>query len=167
MMREVNFRFLVDVILFIAFLALLWTQSLTTFIFPSGTEADGWILWGLTYDEWTMVSFGCLVVFTIGVLVHLILQWRWVCNFISTRMVPRKDGERVILPDGIKTLYGVGTLIAVLTTLGMLLAVAEIMIQEPSEEASSVEVSPGSSVSSGASFSDFFSSSSQFTSSSS
>ena len=130
-MREVTFRFVVDVVLFLAFLALLWTHSLTQFIFPRGTQADGWILWGLTYDQWTRVSFGCLAVFTLCVLVHLILQWRWVCNFISTRLSRRKNGERVILPDGIKTLYGVGTLITVLTALGMLLAVAEIMIKAP------------------------------------
>jgi len=120
-------HFTVDVVLFLTFLSVLWTSALLQFVFPPATRADGWQLWGWTYDQWHTASFVCLAVFTLGTLVHLILQWGWICNFLASRITKRK-GTRVSIPDGIKTLYGVGTLAATLGVLGILLAVAEIMI---------------------------------------
>lgn len=129
-MSRPAFRFLVDVILFFSFLCLLWTAALVQFIFPPATTADGWRLWGVPYDTWSRISFGCLAVFTLCVLVHLILQWTWVCNFVATRLARRRGGQGP-LPDGIKTLYGVATLITVLTAMGLLLAVAAVMARGP------------------------------------
>jgi hypothetical protein len=87
-------------------------------------------LWGIDYDAWCNVRFGCLAAVTFMILIHLILQWNWVCNFVASRLSRARE-QRVIIPDGIKTLYGVGTLITVFTLLGMLLAVAEVMLREP------------------------------------
>jgi hypothetical protein len=56
------------------------------------------------------------------------LHWSWVCSVITTRLL-RRSGK---VDDGIQTLYGVGTLIAViLLTIGLVI-VAEAMIRRPS-----------------------------------
>lgn len=119
---------MVDVILFTAFVVMLWTSAVVQFIFPPGTQAAGWLLWGMGFDGWSVVRFVSLAVFTLTTLVHLILQWSWVCNFVASRLAKFR-GSRVNMPDGIKTLYGVGTLIGVLSVLGILLAIAEVSIK--------------------------------------
>ena len=129
-MTRPAFHFLVDVLLLLAFLAHLWAAALVQFIFPKGTVSDGWRVWGLDYDAWAMVSFGSLALFTLLTLLHLILQWRWICNFIASRWAKR-TGRKIEMHDGIKTIYGVGTLIGVLTVMGLLLAIAEIQAVAP------------------------------------
>ncbi|GJM26749.1 MAG: hypothetical protein DHS20C16_31640 [Phycisphaerae bacterium] len=129
-MTRPAFHFLVDVFLFIAFVAHLWAATLVQFIFPKGTEAGGWSVWRLDYNAWSLVSFGSLMLFTLLTLLHLILQWRWVCNFIVSRWAKR-TGRKIEMHDGIKTIYGVGTLIGVLTLIGLLLAIAEIQVVGP------------------------------------
>jgi len=108
-------------------MAVLWVACIVQFIFPPGTKAAGWTLWQLDYDAWCRVYTAALAVFGIQVLVHLILHWNWVCSFITSRM-SKLSGRRVVLDESAKTLYGVGTLITVLTILGALLTLAEFSI---------------------------------------
>ncbi len=77
-----------------------------------------------------MASFASLMVFTLMTLVHLILQWRWICKFIVSCWAKRTV-QKIEVHDGIKTIYGVGTLIAILGVLGLSLAVAEIQAVSP------------------------------------
>lgn len=123
-------HFVVDVLLALAALALTWTSAALQFVFPAPTQADGWRLWGWSYDHWSNVRFGCLCIFLLIALLHVMLQWNWVCNFIVSRMA-RFRGEKVVVPKAIRTIYGVATLISILTVLGVLLAAAEIMVQPP------------------------------------
>jgi hypothetical protein len=120
-------HFLVDVLLFVAFVCLLWSSALLQFVFPPATQADGWTLWGVAYDTWSTARFVSLAAFTVCTLVHLILQWNWVCSFINTRMFHSRNK----LSDGVKTAYGVSTLIGVLTVIGMSLFIAAIAIRKP------------------------------------
>ncbi len=129
-MTRPAFHFLVDVLLLLAFVAHLWAAALVQFVFPKGTESAGWRVWGMDYDAWAMASFGSLALFTLLTLLHLILQWRWICNFIISRWAKR-TGHKVEVHDGTKTIYGVGTLIGVLTVMGLLLAIAEIQAVAP------------------------------------
>ncbi len=129
-MTRPGFHFLVDVLLLIAFVVHLWTAALVQFIFPKSTDATGWSVWGMDYDRWATASFVSLMVFTLLTLLHLILQWRWICNFIVSRWAKR-TGNKIELHDGIKTIYGVGTLIVILSVLGLTLAVAEIQAVAP------------------------------------
>lgn len=127
-MTRPAWHFLVDVFLFSAFLSLLWLSALLQFVFPPGTFAAGWTLWGIGYDSWSTARFVSLAIFTLCTLVHLILQWNWVCNFVSSR-VARGRGK---LSDGVKTAYGVSTLIAVLCLIGLSLFVAAVAVRRPS-----------------------------------
>jgi len=85
-------------------------------------------LWSLDYDAWADLHFSLLAVIVFAILVHIMLHWSWVCSVITTRLL-RRSGK---VDDGIQTLYGVGTLIAViLLTIGLVI-VAEAMIRRPS-----------------------------------
>ena len=127
-MTRAAWHFWVDVVLFLAFVALLASAALVQFVFPPGTQATDWRLWGLGYDQWSQIRSICLALFTIMTLVHLILQWSWVCNFVSSRL-NRHKGKKTKMPDGVKTIYGVALLIVVLTVVGAFLATAAIMVQ--------------------------------------
>ncbi len=129
-MTRPGFHFLVDVFLLLAFISHLMTAALVQFIFPKATEASGWQVWGLDYNGWAMASFGSLMCFTLLTLLHLILQWRWICNFVVSRWAKR-TGRKIDLHDGIKTIYGVGMLITILSTMGLFLAIAEIQAVAP------------------------------------
>ena len=121
-------HFIVDVLLFIAVLVLTWTSTTLQYVFPPPTRADGWRLWGWSYDAWSNLRFGSLCVFLLIALLHVMLQWNWVCNFIATR-VARLRGQKLAVPKAIRTIYGVCTLIVILTLLGVLLAMAEFMVR--------------------------------------
>jgi hypothetical protein len=122
--------FIVDVLLLVPFLALVWTSAVVRFVFPRGTVADGYSLWGMSHDRWCDVQFGALCVFCLVVLIHVLIHWAWICNYLASRL-SRWKGTRVTIDDGLKTIYGVGFLIVLLTTLGLALAVASVMIARP------------------------------------
>jgi hypothetical protein len=124
-------HFVVDVLLLIAVLILTWTSAALQFVFPPPTRADGWRLWGRSYDTWSNVRFASLCTFLVIALLHVMLQWNWVCSFIATR-VARLRGEKAAVPKAIRTIYGVATLIVILTLLGALLAAAEFTVRPPS-----------------------------------
>jgi len=129
-MTRAAWHFWVDVILFVAFVTLLASSALIEFVFPPGTQAAGWSVWSLGYDQWSRVRSISLAAFTVMALVHLILQWSWVCNFITAR-IHRGDGRKTKLPDGIKTIYGVALLIVVIGSVGGMLVVAAVMVKSP------------------------------------
>lgn len=124
-------HFVVDVLLFLLLLILIGVSALVQFIFPPPTEAKGWSLWGCDYNAWSALRFFTLSLFAVMTIVHLMLQWGWVCSFVSSR-ISRFLGRRVVLRPAVRTLYGVALLIFVLTLLGALLFAAELMIQGPS-----------------------------------
>ena len=120
-------NFCLDVLLLIITLALIWISCVLRFVFPPATRAVGWTLWGMDYDGWSNAQFVLLGLFVLAIVVHLMLHWSWVCGVIATRLL-RRGGK---VDDGIQTLYGVGTLIAViLATTGLLIA-AQLMIRCP------------------------------------
>ncbi len=116
-------NFLVDMGCLLFLLCTLLASAIVQFVFPRGTAAVGWTLWGLGYDAWCVIQFVCLSAFTLMILIHLILHWTWICAFVVTR-VGKKSGRDAKLSDGVKTLWGVSFLVAVLTLLGALLAAA-------------------------------------------
>lgn len=122
--------FIVDVLLLLPFLALVWTSAVVKFVFPPGTRAAGYSLWGMSYDRWCDVRFATLAVFSVIVLIHVLIHWAWICNYLASR-ISRWKGERVTIDDGLKTIYGVGFLIVLLITLGLALAVAAVMVSKP------------------------------------
>ncbi len=125
-----TWHFLVDVLLLLALLPLVWTSAVLQLVFPPATTADAWSLWGWGYDSWSNVRFASLCVFLLIVLVHLMLQWNWVCNFLASR-ISRARGKKIVVAKAVRTLYGVATMIMILTLIGVLLAAAEFTVKAP------------------------------------
>lgn len=122
---EVNFW--LDALLLVLFVALGATAVIVQFVFPPGVAAKGWLLWGMTYGQWCSIQFGLLSLLGLGILVHVMLHWTWVCSVISRRLMHQKE-----LPDdGIRTVYGVGLLIAILLTSAAVIVAAMFSISEP------------------------------------
>jgi Domain of unknown function (DUF4405) len=127
-MSRTFINFLLDASLLVAFGVLISSGVIVRFVFPPGTEAKGWYLWGLGYDQWATVQFAMVAVLALGILIHVMLHWSWVCGFVATRLARDK---RAKLDDGTQTLYGVGLLIVILNVLGLVIAAAALMIQGP------------------------------------
>ncbi len=121
-------NFLLDTALLVAFAGLIWTGTIVRFVFPPALEAKGWRLWGLSYDDWISLEFGAISLLALGVLVHVMLHWSWVCGVIATRVTGDKKAK---IDGGTQTLYGVGLLIIVLNIIGVVVAAAFLTIQPP------------------------------------
>lgn len=118
---------LLDAALLVAFTALCFVAVIVRFVFPPGPAADGWTLWGIDYDAWGGIQFALLATLAVGILVHVMLHWSWVCNVIASQLSGR--GARV--DDGLQTIYGVGLLIGLLVAVGSALAVAVLTVRAP------------------------------------
>ncbi len=119
-------NFLLDAALLVIILAIIWTSCVLHLVFPPGTTARGWELWGLGYDEWAGVQFALLCTIALGILVHVMLHWNWVCGLIASRVF----GRRGKVDEGAQTLYGVSTLIALLILTGAFLIGAQLSIRQ-------------------------------------
>jgi hypothetical protein len=118
----------VDSMLLAAFALLVWSNVIVRFVFPPGPDAKGWLLWGLAYDHWQTLQFAMVAILALGVLIHVMLHWSWVCGVISARLVHPKKAK---MDDGTQTLYGVGLLIVILNVLGVAIAAAALSIEAP------------------------------------
>jgi len=116
------------VLLFSAWLALVGFSAILQFIFPPATQADDATLWGWGYDAWSSARFVSLCLFMLMTLIHVLLQWSWVCNYLVSRL-SRVTGRKLAAAPAERTLYGVGFLIVLLTLLGILLTAAEFAVQ--------------------------------------
>lgn len=123
-------NFFVDLGLLVEFVALAWLGVVLRFVFPPGTSAGGWQLWGFGYDDWANLQFGLLSAMALTIVLHVMLHWSWVCGVIANRL-SRWTGEPVRPDDGVRTLYGVATLIAILNLIGALTAAAVLTLRPP------------------------------------
>ncbi len=131
-MQRTLINFWLDATLLILFLAGLWSTFVIRFVFPPGTLAAGWRLWGWTYDQWADFQFVLIGIFSFAVLIHVMLHWTWVCGVITSRLLRRKNGKRRSWDDGTRTLYGVGLIVVLLNALGIAFAAAVLTVQGPS-----------------------------------
>lgn len=130
-MQRTLINFWLDVVLLVVFLAGLWATFVIRFVFPPATLADGWYLWGWTYNHWSDLQFGLICLFALAVLIHVMLHWTWVCGVITSRLLRKRDGKRRNWDDGTRTLYGVGLLVVILNVLGLAFAAAIMTVQGP------------------------------------
>jgi hypothetical protein len=124
-MSRTTINFLLDATLLAAFSVLVFSAVTMRFIFPPGPDAKGWYLWGLSYDQWATVEFSMVAALALGILLHVMLHWNWVCGVVATRLARDK---RAKLDEGSQTLYGVGLLIAIFNLLGLVIAVAALTV---------------------------------------
>ena len=117
-----------DAVLLVVFMALCFTAVVVRFVFPPGPGAKGWTLWGFDYDAWGGIQFGLVATLALGILVHVMLHWSWVCNMVASRFVKTRQGR---VDDGLQTIYGVGLLIVLLAAVGGALAAAVLTIRGP------------------------------------
>jgi hypothetical protein len=127
-MSRTLLNFLLDSLLLIAFSVLVWSAVIVRFVFPPAQGSKGWLLWGLSYDQWISVQFAMVAILALGVLLHVMLHWSWVCGFLAARL---GRGRKAKLDDGTQTLYGVGLLIVILNVLGLAIAAAALSILPP------------------------------------
>ena len=127
-MSRTSLNFILDSGLLILFTGLVWSSSVVRFVFPPAYESRGWQLWDLGLSEWMNIQFAMLSLLALGVLIHVMLHWSWVCGVITSRLSRGKKGK---LDDGVQTIWGVGLLIVILNILGAAIAVAAVAIQEP------------------------------------
>jgi hypothetical protein len=120
-------NFWIDVTLLAALLLVGWVSAVLQMVFPAPTMAVGWTLWSLTYDQWRDVQFGLLCVFAMGVLIHVMMHWNWVCSVIATQIVRSRNRP----DEGMQTIYGVATLIILLHVLAAGVIVALLFVRRP------------------------------------
>lgn len=119
-------NFLLDTLLLILFCAIIVTSVIVRFVFPPGPDAAGWRLWGYGYHAWCAFQFNLIAALALGILIHVMLHWSWVCGIVVTQFARSK---RAKIDDGTQTILGVGLLIVLLNILGLAIAIAALTIQ--------------------------------------
>jgi hypothetical protein len=120
-------NFWLDATMLVAVLVLLWVSLMLRMTFPRGTAAAGWVLWGLSFDEWQEVQFFALCAFALLALEHLMLHWKWVCGVVATHLLHVKKRP----DEGVQALYGVGTFIGIVLILLTSLLAASLAVKSP------------------------------------
>lgn len=127
-MSRTTINLLLDAALLVLFCTLILLSVIVRFVFPPAFDAQGWHLLGLSYDDWASLQFGMVAALALGILIHVMLHWSWVCGVVVTKLARNK---KLKLDDGTQTIYGVGLLIVILNVLGLAIAVAALAIQPP------------------------------------
>ncbi|MCG8584952.1 MAG: hypothetical protein MI757_09600 [Pirellulales bacterium] len=127
MISKTIFNFWLDFLLLILYSVLLWATLIVRFVFPSGVDSAGWLLWGRDYEWWMSFQFVTVCILTLAILLHVMMHWSWVCGVISKRLAKSKSQP----DDGIRTLWGVGLLIVILHLIGAGMAAAVLMVESP------------------------------------
>jgi hypothetical protein len=120
-------NFWIDAGLLLSIVLVGWTTAMMQVVFPAPTTAAGWALWNLSYDQWRDVQSICLGVGALLALEHLVLHWNWVCSVLATQVLGLKSRP----DEGLQAVYGVGTLIVILTIMLGGIIVAILTVQHP------------------------------------
>jgi hypothetical protein len=142
-MSRTTVNFLLDAILLVVFTSLAATSVVVRFVFPPGTQADRWTLWGHGYDAWVGLQFNILALLTLGIVFHLMLHWSWVCGVVANRL-SKWLGRMIRIDEANQTVYGVGLLVVVFTLIGLVVTAASLQIKSESNETPAVQ--PGLSM---------------------
>lgn len=120
-------NFWLDAFLLLVFALHSISAIIVQFVFPPGVAAKGWTLWSMNFGQWCSVQFFFLSVLALGILVHLMLHWSWVCGVIARKLFHQRE-----LPDdGLRTVYGVGLLIVLLLSGAIVVGIAMMSIKMP------------------------------------
>lgn len=120
-------NFWIDAALLLAVVSMIWISVMLQLVFPPPTIADGWQLWGRSYDEWRDLQFFALCVSALLALEHLVLHWNWVCTVLATRVLRLRQRP----DEGVQAIYGVATFIGILFFIFGSIVAARLSIQKP------------------------------------
>jgi hypothetical protein len=120
-------NFWVDAGLLVLLVLLGWESAMLQIVFPAPTLAAGWTLWTLTFDQWRDIQFATLCSLALAILVHLMLHWNWICSVIATQILRTRSRP----DEGMQTIYGVATLIAVLHIIAAGVILALVFVRRP------------------------------------
>jgi hypothetical protein len=120
-------NFWLDASLLVVLLLLGWVSAVLQIVFPAPTMAAGWTLWSLTYDQWRDIQFAILCTFAMGILVHVMLHWNWVCSVVATQVLHTRERP----DEGMQTIYGVATLIILLHIIAVGVILAILFVRRP------------------------------------
>ncbi len=120
-------NFWLDAVLLVLFLAMAWMFAVLHVVFPRGAGAD-WKVWNATPLDWSESLFTTFCVFSVGVVLHVMLHWAWICGVVATRLIGRKPGK----DDGSHTLLGVGVIVFLVHLLAGGILLARVALVGPS-----------------------------------
>lgn len=125
-------NFWLDALLLVLFVVLCWSSLIVRYVFPPGPQSQGWQLWGWDYMQWSDFQFAALCLLALGILIHVMLHWSWVCGVVASRVRQRQGASAAgKKDDGSRTLWGVGLLIMVCNVIGLGVAAAVLTVQGP------------------------------------
>ncbi|MCE9607715.1 MAG: hypothetical protein K8U03_22740 [Planctomycetia bacterium] len=136
-MSRTILNFLLDTLLLGVFSLLVVATVVVRFVFPPGTQAERWTLWGHGYDAWVGLQFNILAALSLGILIHVMLHWSWICGVVATRL-SKWRGKTIRIDEASQTIYGVGLLVILFTVIGMFVAVAALQIKSDKNRSSAV-----------------------------
>ncbi len=118
-------NFWLDTLLLILFLVQAWILTVLALVFPRGDLHS--TIWGAPFADWLDGLFVVFCTFGLGVTVHVMLHWTWICGTVATRLLGRKASK----DDGTQTLLGVGFLIFLLHGLGAAVLATQLSLLTP------------------------------------
>jgi len=95
-MRRGSLNFIVDLVGFVNLVGLAFTGMIMKYILPPGTGGLGRLqhggagredikeLWSMTRHEWGRIHFYLAILFVTLIVVHIILHWSWIKNYLKS-----------------------------------------------------------------------------------
>jgi hypothetical protein len=120
-------NFWLDAALAVVFVVLMTVSTVVRCVFPSPTAAAGWTLWGYDYDQWLRGQFLVLCTLGVGVVLHVMLHWSWVCGMLTRG----KSKSSLRTDNGVQTIVGVLFLAAALHVIGAVVLAGMVCIVRP------------------------------------
>lgn len=119
-MRRSTLHLTVDSLMALGAVGLILTGLLIAFVLPAGSRQAS--VWGMTRHDWGDVHFWFAMAILATALLHLVLNWGWVCSVIALLFLassPKPTLRRQLIT-------GVGTLLVLTTLVGGFLYAADV-----------------------------------------
>ncbi|MFO1021847.1 MAG: hypothetical protein U0903_14305 [Planctomycetales bacterium] len=124
--HNTTINFWLDTLLLLLFVAQAGLIGVLHVVFPRGAGPE-WSVWGASSVIWSDALFKVFCAFAVGVILHVMLHWNWICGVVSTRFLKRKASR----DNGVQTLLGVGLLVVVFHVLALVILVARMGLVGP------------------------------------